>query len=134
MELRIPAAQSGIHALRLPYALQSDVDYQWTIAAVINPDQRASDILASGAIRRVDPSPALTARLGQASPSEQVFIYAEQGFWYDALAVLSEQIEKRPHDHVLRRQRAGLLEQVGLSAIAAVNDARSQTLAAHPTD
>lgn len=118
VELKVSATQPGIHLLRLPYPLKPDVEYQWTIAAVVDPHQRASDILASGTIKRVQPSPALTAQLNQTDQREQPFLYAQEGFWYDALAALSEQLAANPLNHSLREQRAALLEQVGLSAAA----------------
>ncbi len=69
VEMKVNATQPGIHALRLPYTLNPDVEYQWAIAAIADPDQRASDAIASGAIKRVEPSPALTAQLNQTSPA-----------------------------------------------------------------
>ena len=130
VELKIPAAQPGLHALRLPYTLKLDVEYQWTIAAVTDPNQRASDILASGTIKRVPPPPALTAQLNQTAQREQPFLYAQEGFWYDALAALSEQIAANPLNHSLREQRAALLEQVGLSAAAIPDRMSSKAIAA----
>jgi hypothetical protein len=118
VELKIPVKQPGIQALRLPYPLKPDVEYQWTVAAVTHPDARAGDILASGTIRRTELSPALTAQLKQTNQHEQPFLYAREGFWYDALAVLSEQMQANPVDSALYEQRAALLEQVGLTAAA----------------
>mgnify|MGYP003585902638 CR=1 FL=1 len=118
VEMKVNATQPGIHALRLAYPLKPGVEYQWAIAAIADPDQRASDTIASGAIKRVEPSPALTAQLQRASQREQPFLYAEHGFWYDALAVLSEQLDAHPADQRLREQRAALLEQVGLNVVA----------------
>jgi hypothetical protein len=37
--------------------------------------------------------------------------------WYDAVAAISEMIDAAPQDQALRKQRAALLSQVGLSAI-----------------
>ena len=45
-------------------------------------------------------------------------IYAESGIWYDAIMAISELIEASPKDMNLRKQRAGLLEQVGLPEVA----------------
>ncbi len=118
VEMKLNAAQPGIHALHLTYPLKTGVEYQWAIAAVADPNQRAGDLIAGGTIQRVEPTPALAAQLDNASPREQVLLYAEQGFWYDALAVLSEQIDANPADHQLREQRVALLEQVGLNAVA----------------
>lgn len=118
VETKVNASQPGIHALRLNYTLKSEVEYQWAIAAVADPNQRASDIIAGGTIQRVQPSATLAAQLKQASPREWPFLYAREGFWYDAIATLSEQIAVNPADRGLREQRAALLDQVGLTAAA----------------
>lgn len=118
VELKVSAAQPGIHAQRLDYVLKPDVEYQWTIAAVADPSQRAGDTISGGSIKRSQPSPALAAKLKAADKAQWPFLYAEEGFWYDALAVLSEQIDAHPADRRLREQRAALLEQVGLKTAA----------------
>jgi hypothetical protein len=43
---------------------------------------------------------------------------AGRGFWYDAMACLCELIDARPSDQALRRQRAALLNQIGLHGVA----------------
>jgi len=45
-------------------------------------------------------------------------LYATAGFWYDTIAALSELIDTRPQDTVLRQQRAMVLEQEQLTAAA----------------
>ncbi|CDH45161.1 DUF928 domain-containing protein [Candidatus Contendibacter odensensis] len=119
IEIKVNASQPGIHALRLNYPLKPEVEYQWSLAAVADPDQRAGDTLASGTIKQLQPSAPLTAQLKQASLREQPFRYAQEGFWYDAIATLSEQIDAHPADRGLREQRAALLEQEGLKTAAA---------------
>lgn len=114
VELKVTAPRPGIHAFRLNYNLKPDVEYQWSIAAVADPNQRASDTIASGYIRRVQPSAALAGQLNRASKRELPFLYAREGLWYDAFATLSEQIDDDPTDRGLRDQRAALLEQVKL--------------------
>lgn len=118
VELKIPAAQAGIHALKPKYALKPDVEYSWTIAAIANPDQRASDILTGGTIKYVPPPATLIAQLKNAGPQQQPFLYAQEGFWYDALATLSEQIAAQPANRRLREQRAALLDQIEIKAAA----------------
>lgn len=115
VELKVPASQPGIHALRLNYTLQPEIEYQWAIAAVTDPNHRASDVIASGTIKRVQPSTALVAQLSRASQRELPFVYAREGFWYDAIAALCGQIDADPADRQLWEQRAALLAQVGLT-------------------
>jgi hypothetical protein len=119
VELKVPASQPGIHALRLDYALKPEGEYQWSIAAVTDPNQRAGDVIASGTIKRTQLSTTLEALLKQTDWRKHPSLYAEHGFWYDAIAVLSQQIDANPGDRQLREQRADLLDQVGLTAVAA---------------
>ena len=119
VETKVNASQPGIHALWLNYTLQLEVEYQWAIAVVADPNQRAGDIIASGTIKRVQPSATLADHLNSASKPQLSFLYAQEGFWYDAIATLSEQIDAQPANRRLREQRAALLDQVGLTNVAA---------------
>ena len=118
VDMKVPVAQPGIHALKLNYALKPEVEYQWTIAAVADPNQRASDTIAGGTIKYVQLPATLAAQIKSATPQQQPFLYAQEGFWYDALTTLSEQIDAQPSNHNVREQRAALLEQVGLKSAA----------------
>ena len=115
VEQKVPVAQPGIHALKLNYALKPDVEYQWNVAT----GPRAGDTLAGGTIKYLPLSAALAAPLKAASPQQHPFLYAREGYWYDAIATLSEQIKAQPANRNLREQRAALLEQVGLNTAAA---------------
>jgi len=100
-----PPIAKGVHALRLSdhgVTLKPGVEYQWFVAVVSNPAQRSSDVVAGGAIKRVEPA-----------------AYAQDGLWYDAIDQLSQRISANPADQRLRQQRAALLEQVGLREAAA---------------
>ena len=61
----------------------------------------------------------LSSKLSGVGRSQRVAIYAEAGLWYDAVEAISEEINAVPNDIALRKQRASLLEQVGLPEIAA---------------
>jgi hypothetical protein len=107
---------AGIHAIRLTkfkVELKPNVIYQWSVALVLDPENRSGDIIARGIIKRVDPSPALAAKLAAASEADKAGIYAENGIWYDALQSISDQIDRNPQDKGLRDERAELLSQVG---------------------
>ncbi|HSD51643.1 MAG TPA: DUF928 domain-containing protein, partial [Candidatus Methylomirabilis sp.] len=56
-------------------------------------------------------------KLTQAGKADLPFLYAEAGYWYDALSALSEQIEATPQDPAPRKHRAAMLVQVGLPEI-----------------
>ncbi|MGH7306601.1 MAG: DUF928 domain-containing protein [Candidatus Rokuibacteriota bacterium] len=118
LEISTPAPITpGLHRLRLAdhgVRLAAGTTYRWFAAVVPDPARRSRDILAGGAIERVDVSPELAAKLAKAGASERPALYAEAGIWYDALAALSEMIDSEPGNSALRKQRAALLAQVGL--------------------
>lgn len=100
--------------------LKPDVEYQWSISVVPNPNERSNDVMSGGAVKRVAVPPALAAKRAQVKDkAELARLYAAEGIWYDAIALYSELIEQRPDDKAIRMQRAALLEQVGLKDVAA---------------
>ncbi|HXV80987.1 MAG TPA: DUF928 domain-containing protein [Candidatus Binatia bacterium] len=122
LETRLPSpVKAGVNRIRL-----SDFDvrlapggaYRWFVSVVPDSDRRSKDIMAGGAIERVEMPEGLKAKLAQAEKSELPSIYAEAGIWYDTVAAISELIEAAPQDQALRDQRTALLKQVGLTGIA----------------
>jgi hypothetical protein len=116
------AAGPAVHRVDLAQhkvMLKPEVEYQWSISVVPNPNERSSDVMAGGALKRVAmPAKIATLRSSGASKEELARSYAAEGIWYDAIALYSELIEQNPKDPKLREARAGLLEQVGLKDIA----------------
>ncbi|HEV3271665.1 MAG TPA: DUF928 domain-containing protein [Candidatus Methylacidiphilales bacterium] len=111
---------AGIHAIRLSkfdIKLKPNVVYRWSVAVVVDPRNRSQDIIANGVIKRIDPSPELAGKLGQASETDKPALYAENGIWYDALQSISDQIDHAPQDASLRQERAGLLKQIGMDGV-----------------
>lgn len=97
--------------------LDPGVAYKWSVALVPDSKNRSQDLVASGAIKMIPPSPELTAELANAD-ADKVSAFAAKGVWYDALTALSDQIDAAPKDATLRASRADLLQQVGLKAAA----------------
>ena len=115
------AGKAGIQRLKLSEhgaKLVPGVEYQWIVALVTDPDNRSTDLIASGVIKRVAPGVELNEKIAQAAPPALAAVYADAGIWYDTLAALSDQIERAPKDNALRQARADLLRQVGLKAAA----------------
>jgi hypothetical protein len=121
LETRLPVPiQAGVHRVRLAdhnIRLKPGAAYRWFVTVVPDSDRRSKDILAGGAIERVDVPNDLKAKLATANKSELFSLYADAGMWYDAVGAISEMIDAAPQDQALRKQRAALLSQVGLSAI-----------------
>jgi hypothetical protein len=114
--------QGGIQRVRLAdhgVRLEPGVAYRWFIAVVTDPGRRSRDILSGGAIERIDLPDDLQARLTAAQAREKPTMYAEGGYWYDALAAISDLIDSAPGDGALQDQRQDMLKQIGLRAEAA---------------
>ena len=95
--------------------LQQRVEYRWRISLVSESENRQARAIAGGAIQRTNPWPKLQGRLQGQEALERAHVYAEEGLWYDALEMLAESAEANRADPRIRRQRAALLEQVGLT-------------------
>ena len=98
--------------------LKPGVIYQWSVALVEQPEKRSSDIVSSGTIELVELTADQRAALAQADAEESVFIFAREGYWYDAFAGLSRLIDANPGNQRLIGQRTALLRQVGLDEVA----------------
>ena len=115
------AAKAGIQRMKLSEygaKLTPGVEYQWVIALITDPDNRSTDLIASGAIKRIPKTSELAKKLSEIPADSQASVYADAGVWYDALASLSDQIDANPKDKSLRQARGELLKQVGLKAAA----------------
>lgn len=124
IEFRVSApAPAGVHAVHLAdhdVRLTPEKDYKWSVSIVNDPDRRSRDFSASAYIRRRELPSAVQGKLAiAASQGHAVFVYADNGIWYDAIASVSARIEAAPDDPEPRDHRAALLEQVGLSEVAA---------------
>jgi len=103
--------ESGIHGIDLArhgVTLEPGVVYMWYVQ--LNP--RSDGRYSGGGIQRVLASTELNAALTAAPADRKAFVLAEAGIWYDAVDVLSEQVEGGTAGALA--QRAALLEQVGL--------------------
>lgn len=112
--------KGGIYCVTLSelgIKLQVSAEYQWFIAAVLDPEQRSRDIISGGFIMFVEPPQNVTEDLSKTGGIRATAIYAEQGFWYDAISSITELITNNPDDTTLFEQRLSLLQQVDLSEI-----------------
>jgi hypothetical protein len=115
--------RAGIHLVDLAdhsARLQPGKTYDWYVALVRDPKARDSDVVAGGAIQPHAVSVELAKELAGGEPSYRVL--ARHGIWYDAIADLSRAIERSDPESAegrdLRAERAALLEQVGVGAVA----------------
>jgi hypothetical protein len=116
------ASKAGIRRVKLSdhqVTLKTGVEYHWSVSLVPDPSSHSRDVVASGIIKRVEVPRDLKEKVTHTSLPERATLYAQSGFWYDALQSLSELVEAHPEDHQWRAQRAGLLDQVKLPEPAA---------------
>ncbi len=82
MSFKLPADQAG---------LQPGSHYVWKVILLCNPNNPSSALVEEAEFERMDMPPTLTAALIAAKdPLETSQLYAESGFWYDAMAALQE--------------------------------------------
>lgn len=102
-------------------ALEIDKIYGWELVFLCDPDNSSDNLQVSGVIVRRSPSTDLSSQLAQASPEDRVAIFAENGFWYNALTELAELRRINPQDTELNDSWSSLLQHpvVNLGDIAA---------------
>lgn len=121
LELALDNPSPGIHAIdlsRLGVRLEPGKSYQWSVAVVVDPEHRSSDVLSSAWMEYAVTDQDLRSRVEKASTEQAVFLYAQAGYWYDAYAALSELIETHPGDAALSKQRVALLNQADLPVVS----------------
>ena len=118
LETQLPSpTKAGIQRVKLAdynVHLAPGAAYRWFVAVVPDADRRSKDILAGGAIERVDLQTDVKAKVAEAADKELPFVYAQAGLWYDALNSISDLIDAAPQNQELKNQRTALLKQVGL--------------------
>lgn len=127
VETAVAGAHAGIQVFdagRYGIRLEPGVQYEWSVSVVVDPEQRSRDIVTGGALMLITPSDALRGRLSAVDVEHRGAVLASAGIWYDAIAAMSERVAARPDDHTLLGRRAMLLEQAGLTEVAAFERAR----------
>ena len=114
--------KAGIVAISLPsqaglVPLEIGQDYRWSLSIICQPDDRSRDVSVQGLIRRVALNPTLSTQLKQASPQQQVELYAEARLWQDALATLAQLRRDNPTDSTVAADWAKLLRSADLGDI-----------------
>jgi hypothetical protein len=116
-----PPLQPGMQRVRLAdhnIHLALGVLYKWSVSLVRDAAQRSYDVTTTGTIERVELPKELREQMAHTNTMISARLYATAGLWYDTIAALSELIDTRPQDTVLRQQRAMVLEQEQLTAAA----------------
>jgi hypothetical protein len=124
-----PPVGAGLHALRLDrrgVRLEPGVTHRWSVALVPDPADRGADLVSGAALRRAAPDAASSAQLAAAAPAQRANLLAAAGYWYDAFDLVTQAIQSEPASEPLLEQRAALLEQAGLTGVAALLSAPAE--------
>ena len=119
LELSIDSSKlkAGVQSVNLAdhgVKLKPGMKYQWSVVLVAEEGHRSNDIISSGMIEHRNITGSLKTKLSKADSQEDVFIYAQEGYWYDAISELTGLIKKHPDNELFKKQHKQLLEQVGL--------------------
>ena len=113
--------RAGIQSIDLKdmdLALEPDVQYRWFVSVITDAKSPSKYIVAGGMIERCEFNECLIHEPVLTCDLQSVGKNATRGFWYDAMACLCQLIDLNPSDQILRRHRAGLLNQIGLHGVA----------------
>jgi len=114
---------SGVIGLSIPAntnvpPLEVGKNYTWKFTVVCDADDRSSDQLETGVVRRVELSADILSQLEKADPRQKTFIYAQNGIWQDALSNLAAARRANPNEPVFQTDWESLLDSVTLAEIA----------------
>lgn len=113
-EFAVPSS-SGIIKYEIPASagLEEGKRYEWNMALVCDPEDRAADGFSRGHMLVVEEPTGLDEDLAAATNAlEEAEAYAKAQLWHDTVNSLAEAAEEYPEEW------KGLLESVGLEAIA----------------
>jgi len=123
LDTHIPGPSSeGIYRIDLSdynISLKPDTEYEWFLTIVFDENDRSADYFISGTVIYSPLTDAVSEHLANTPKDRLYAVYADAGYWYDAIDHLSRQIDAAPDDTELRKYRAKLLEQANLPKIAA---------------
>ncbi len=114
----------GIISLSLPESappLKVGEQYQWSVAAICQPEDRLQDVVAFGQLQRVAPSSQLQQQLENAeSPIEKAQAYADNGIWHETIEIIAKLKRQQPENQALQKTWSHLLQQdpVSLASMA----------------
>lgn len=91
--------------------------YKWELGVSPNCPTN-SYVYVNGWIQRVNIDSGLSKKINQATPAQQAVLYAEKGFWYDALTILAQLHRTKPQDSSIAEDWTNLMNSVDLGELA----------------
>lgn len=112
--LSVPAGIQTLSLAKYQVSLKKGVKYKWSVSLECDTNNPSLNIVTTGMIKLVEPA----ANLDKTNPEQLPFLYAKNGYWYDALNSLSNLIQANPTSKKWLEERASLLKQGGLDKVA----------------
>jgi hypothetical protein len=109
LERRLETGAGGFQSIdlrELGIVLEPGKEYEWSVALIVDPAKRASDLFSKGVVQYVPPDGPLPA----GSPESIVSQYLAQGYWYDAIALMQQTLIAEPGRSEMVTQRQQVLE------------------------
>ena len=119
--MQIPPNNQGIVNISIPQTatpLENQKIYQWTLSVSCNNNDSEAFVYVQGSMEKVALEPNLQTELATANDLEKAVIYAREGIWYDAIAILAQLRQENPDDTQINNMWSELLEQVDLTEIS----------------
>ena len=113
--------REGIHSVSLQelnIRLDLHTEYRWCVKLAVDKRHPAGNVMAKGRILRTVPHENLLDKLRNAEPEHVTAIYSEAGFWYDALASISDLSGPGAKDTITHKKEKLIQEHVDLMEIA----------------
>lgn len=110
----------GIVNFSLPKSqpgLKIGKDYRFVVS-IICQQSGPQNPFVEGLVRRVTPTSALRNQLNKPKSLEQVIVFSESGYWFEAVSNLAELKLSQPSNYEIDKAWKDLLSSVGLSGIA----------------
>ncbi len=115
------SGEEAIASLILPsdkIKLESGLNYSWYFSLICNPQDFRKNVETQGWTQRVELNRNLMTTLEAADPLTQSQLYAENGIWHEAIALLAQLRQEQPTDPILIQTWQNLLESANLGEIA----------------
>lgn len=123
LEKTLPlTATNGIFAYTLPAnfpGLEVGEYYRWRFYLMCDTEDYSGNPRTTGWIKREEPSSIVARQLARAETVlERVYIYAENGYWHDAVKTLLDLRVANPNDQDLVRDWVDIFRFFGLKSLA----------------
>ncbi|MDJ0576524.1 MAG: DUF928 domain-containing protein [Xenococcaceae cyanobacterium MO_234.B1] len=119
--LQVPSENQGIFSIAIPKTatpLEKNKIYQWTLSLSCDINNPGAFVYVQGSIEKVALEPKIQTQLPTADNTELAVIYAREGIWYDAIALLAQLRRDNPNDNQINTMWSELLEQVNLTEMS----------------